>query len=333
MNKVYDLCGLGNSLVDIQVNVDDYILNKLVLKKGEMMLTEIAEQQKYLNELNDNERHLCSGGSAANTIIAFTKFGGEACYMSLLGDDEYGHFYANEFREIGIHLHANHLTTDPTGTCLVMITPDSERTMCTSLGATGKFGPENLSENLIAGSKWLYLEGYKFTAEASTNAIYQAIDIAKSNNTKIATTFSDSFITTYFKDQLYDVVLQSDLIFCNENEALSFTGENNFNSAFAKLAEMVPNLVVTLGANGSLVKYNGEKFVIPPYPANPVDSTGAGDMFAGAFLYELILHDSPQRAGHLGSYASAKIVSQLGARLNMDHIALKNELYELLRNN
>ncbi len=330
MNKKYNLCGLGNSLVDIQVNVDDYIINKLILKKGEMILTDIDEQLKYLNELKNVNRNLCSGGSAANTIIAFSKFGGKTCYMSLLGDDELGYFYANEFREIGIDLHANHLQSDPTGTCLVMITPDSERTMCTSLGATGKFKPENLNNEMIATSEWLYLEGYKFTAEDSTNAIYKSIEIAKNNKTKIALTFSDGFITTYYKDKLHDVVMQSDLIFCNENEALSFTGEHDFNIAFAKLEEMVPNVVVTLGANGSLIKYNGEKFRIPSYPASPVDSTGAGDMYAGAFLYELIVNNSPLKAGHLGSFASAKIVSQLGARLNYDHIALKNELYELL---
>lgn len=333
MDKIYDLCGLGNSLVDIQVNVDDYIINKLVLKKGEMFLTDIEEQNKYLNELKDTNRNLCSGGSAANTIIAFSKFGGKACYMSLLGDDDLGYFYANEFREIGIDLHASHLKTDPTGTCLVMITPDSERTMCTSLGATGKFGPDNINGDMIAASKWLYLEGYKFTAEESTNAMYKAIDIAKSNKTKIALTFSDGFITTYYKNQVADVVIQSDLIFCNENEALSFTGEQDFNSAFSKLEEMVPNVVVTLGANGSMVKYNGEKFRIPSYPAQPVDSTGAGDMYAGAFLFELIVNNSPFKAGHLGSYASGKIVSQLGARLNYDHVALKNELYDLLDKN
>ena len=331
MQKTTDLCGIGNSLVDIQVNVDDEFIEKLNLNKGEMKLSDTAEQEHILSMLKDKETFPSSGGSAANTIIAFTKFGGSASYMSLLGNDDYGLFYAREFEQIGIELKAEHLEDAKTGTCLVLITPDSERTMCTSLGATGKFSPSNLNYELIKQAKWLYVEGYKFTADSSTQAIFDAVAFAKANGTKVALTFSDAFITSLFKEPLSKVVEQSDLIFCNENEAMSFTETKNIDEAFDRLAAMVPNFAVTLGAKGSLVLYNGEKYNIPPYPANPIDSTGAGDMYAAGFLYGIIKHNDPVFAGHLGSYAASRIVSQLGARLKENHVEIVNLIKQKLK--
>ncbi len=331
MQKTTDLCGIGNSLVDIQVNVDDEFIEKLNLKKGEMKLSDTAEQEKILSMLKDREAIPSSGGSAANTIIAFKKFGGSASYMSLLGNDEFGKFYANEFEEIGIKLKAEHLEDDKTGTCLVLITPDSERTMCTNLAATGRFSPLNLDYELIGQAKWLYVEGYKFSAEPSTRAIFDAVAYARENGTKVALTFSDAFITSLFKEQLTEVVKQSDLIFCNENEAMNFTGTDTIDEAFEKLATMVSNLAVTLGGKGSLVLYEGKKYHIPPYPVEAVDSTGAGDMYAAGFLYGIIKENNPLFAGHLGSYAASRIVSQLGARLKENHREIVNLIKEKVK--
>jgi len=332
MKKNIELCGLGNSLVDIQVSVDDNFIKEVGLVKGEMRLAEQDEQKRILDMLSDREINLCSGGSAANSIIAFAKFGGKASYMSLLGNDRNGVFYADEFKELGIELKAEMLEEESTGTCLVLITPDSERTMCTSLAATGKFGPGNLDHDMIKRAEWLYVEGYKFTAEASTDAIMEAVKTAKEIGTKIALTFSDGFITTVFKDKLTEVAKQSDLIFCNENEALSFTGETNFKSAYDKLSLIAPNLAVTLGSKGSLVKWEGKDYEIPPYDASPVDSTGAGDIYAGGFLYGIIKDNNPVIAGNLGSLAASKIVSQLGARLKENHAELVNQIKEKVKN-
>lgn len=317
--KDIDLCGLGNSLVDIQINVGDDIIKQLGLTKGEMLLVDELRQKEIISLLDDKNKNLCSGGSAANTIIAFAKFGGKAAYLSLLGDDEFGRFYANEFMQFEIELKASFLKTDKTGTCLVLITPDGERTMCTSLGATGKFSVNNLDENIIKRSKWLYIEGYKLTAEESTEAVFRAIEIAKSNNVRIATTFSDGFITKLFHDNLERVVSMSDLIFCNENELLSFTEKGTIYSAFDMLSSIVPNIVVTLGENGSIIKWDDSIYNIPAYKTVPVDSTGAGDIYAGGFLYGVIVRNSPLFAGHLGSYAASKIVSVLGARLEVNY--------------
>ncbi len=326
MEKSIDLCGIGNSLVDIQVSVDDALIEQLQLKKGEMKLSDTDEQERILAMLNDTKTYLSSGGSAANTIIAFSKFGGSSSYLSLLGNDDYGKFYANEFKELGIDLKAQHLDNEKTGTCLVLITPDSERTMCTNLAATGKYSPEHLDMKMIENARWLYIEGYKFSAEASTEAVYKAVEYARKHNTKIAVTFSDGFITSLFKEQLAKVVEHADLIFCNENEAMSFTGAENIDEAFAQLSASVPNIAVTLGSKGSRIIWEGKRYDIAPYSATPVDSTGAGDIYAAGFLYGIIKENSPLFAGHLGSYAAARIVSQLGARLKENHAEIVNQI-------
>jgi len=333
MEKTMDICGIGNSLVDIQVNVDDNFIEQLDVNKGEMKLSDTAEQEKILDMIKDKKTYMSSGGSAANTIIAFTKFGGSSSYISLLGNDDYGKFYSQEFKDIGIQLQATMLDNDKTGTCLVLITPDSERTMCTNLAATGKFSPEYLNLDLIKNAKWLYIEGYKFSAERSTQAVFDAVDYAKQNDTKVALTFSDAFITSLFKDQLSKVVEKTDLVFCNENEAKSFTDSENIDEAFDKLSKIVPNLVVTLGANGARILWDGNRINIPAYSSTPIDSTGAGDIFAGGFLYGIIKENDPVFAGHLGSLSGAKIVSQLGARLNENHLEIVNQVKDYLKNN
>lgn len=330
MKKNIQLCGLGNGLVDLQYEVSDDKLFSLDLKKGEMLLVDAEKQSKILEQFQSENQVLCSGGSAANTIIAFSSLGGKSAYMTVLGQDEFGDYYSREFDVLGIELAAPKITEDATGTCIVFITTDSERTMHTALAATATFGVDNISEDFISRSEWLYIEGYKFSEPSSTEAIFKAIEIAKENNTKIAVTFSDVFITDIFKDNLKKVVEQSDLVFCNENEAKSFTGKSYIPEAFDTLCKLVPNVVLTKGAEGSLIYWNGTKHEIPAYKASPKDTTGAGDMFAGAFLYGIAEYNDPEKAGHLASFMSAKIVSQFGARLSEDAASLKNELLNKL---
>jgi sugar/nucleoside kinase (ribokinase family) len=323
-NKDLNLCGLGNGLVDLQFEATDEEIISFGLKPGEMKLVDTKAQDDVLSKLGGRQSHKCSGGSAANTIIAFSKFGGKAAYKTVLGNDEYGKFYASEFKEMGIELIAPLLDSEPTGLCVVLITPDSERTMHTSLGATSKFGTEHISEELIARSEWLYIEGYKFSEPSSTEAIYKAIEIAKKYNTKIAVTFSDVFITEYFREHVRKVVEKSELVFCNENEALSFTQTGDVDTAFVEIRKLCPNVVITKGGDGSLVGWGNDVFIIPAYKTIPVDSTGAGDMLAAGFLYGVILHGSPIFGGHLASFSASKVVSQFGARLQEDHIKIRD---------
>jgi sugar/nucleoside kinase (ribokinase family) len=329
MNKEIQLCGLGNGLVDIQYRIDEKTMSDFGMEKGEMRLIdndERARLEKYFANYSFNR---CSGGSAANSIIAFSQLGGKAAYKTVLGNDELGHFYADEFKELGIQLFAEFRNDYPTGLCFVFIAPDSERTMLTSLGATAFFSPKNLIEDVIAKSEWIYLEGYKFSQSDSTKSVFKSIEFAKKHNTKIAFGVSDVFITENFYEPVAKAVPDADLFFCNENEALSFTKENTIERAQDKLFSLVENVVITKGAKGSIVKWNNEVIDIQAFPTQAVDSTGAGDMFAGAFLYGIIEKNDPYYAGKLASYLSSKVVSQLGARMNDNYDKIKNEILSL----
>ncbi|MFC2130592.1 adenosine kinase [Bacteroidota bacterium] len=336
INKTIELCGIGNGLVDIQVEINDAVISEFKLNKGGMQLAEIDRQKALIEKLEgkrleSKEQHKSSGGSAANTIIAFAQFGGKAAYNTVLGKDKLGKFYADEFTSLGIELIPNLDEASPTGTCLVLITPDTERTMVTALGASANFNKEQVLEELIAKSQWLYIEGYEFTQEASTEAIFKSIELAKKHNTKIALTFSDVFITELFYDNLKKAAVESDLIFCNEAEAKSFTKTETLDKALRVFDKYYKNFVITKGSEGSYVKWNNLRLEIPPYHAEPKDSTGAGDMYAGGFMYGIISTGSPLKAGHLASAAAAKVVSQLGARLKENHKELRDSIFEKIK--
>jgi sugar/nucleoside kinase (ribokinase family) len=327
LNKYIDLCGIGNGLVDIQVEVPEFIISEFGLKKGGMQLADTEQQKKLLILLADYKQHKSSGGSAANTIIAFSQFGGKSAYQTVLGNDELGMFYANEFKELGIELFYEIEEKYATGNCLILITPDAERTMVTALGASAFFNKKRLNIDLIESSKWLYIEGYEFSQKESTDAVFEAVKAAKKFNTKIALTFSDSFITELFYDNINKIADQSDLIFCNQAELLSFTKKNNFDEALKIFDKRFPNFAVTKGSEGSVIKWDKLIHEIPPYPSHAKDSTGAGDIYAGGFLYGIIKTGSPTKAGHLGSIAAGKVVSQLGARLKEYHKNLTEKIF------
>jgi sugar/nucleoside kinase (ribokinase family) len=326
--KTIDLCGLGNALVDFQFNVSELQLKEIGYEKGHMTLVDAEIQAKIIDKLSDNEHHKSSGGSAANTVIAFSVFGGKSAYKTVLGNDILGKFYAQEFRDLGIDLRARLIDDEPTGSSFVLITPDSERTMLTYLGATAHFGEKHIDEDIIKNSKWLYIEGYRFSNQTGTEAIYRAVDMAKKYDTKIAVTFSDFFITNGFREELSRVVDDSDLVFCNEEEAQSFTQTSTTEEAYRALCGRVPNVIVTMSERGSMIKWAKQELLIPAYKTTPVDSTGAGDMYAAGFFYGIIHNGSPEKAGHLASYAASRIVSQYGARLAEDHKQLKDKIFD-----
>jgi sugar/nucleoside kinase (ribokinase family) len=328
MKKDIQVTGLGNALVDLQYEVSEHELADLEFEKGMMTLVDIAKQKQVMAKFQDRMHHRCSGGSAANTIIAFAAFGGSAAYKTHLGSDLLGDYYFKEFQDLGIHLHAERVDSDPTGTCFVMITPDSERTMVTHLGATALHTKEHIDEDIIKRSEWLYVEGYKFSEHGSTEAVHHSVALCKEYNTKIALTFSDKFIIDVFRERLDFAVKNSDLIFCNDVEACAYTGLHSAKDAFDKLCQTVPNVCVTLGKDGSLVGWDGKVYEIPPYKVNLTDTTGAGDMYAAGFLYGIIDTRNAEIAGHLASYSASLIVSQLGARLDRNHKSMRDKIYE-----
>jgi sugar/nucleoside kinase (ribokinase family) len=277
-----------------------------------------------IQALGERDVHRCSGGSAANTIIAFAQFGGSAAYASLLGADHFGNFYASEFKDLGIVLNAELVSGATTGSCLVLITPDSERTLNTTLAINTDFSRRHVDENLIKASEWVYIEGYKLTDDNGAEAVDHALFYAKKHDTRVAISCSDGFIIDVFGDRLRSVLQRADIVFCNEREGTGLAQTDSVHDAYNYLVATYPNAVLTAGAEGSRVRWNGLDAQIPAYKVQPVDTTGAGDMYAGAFLYGVLHRHHPEHAGRLASYASAQVVAQYGARLRASHIDVRD---------
>ncbi len=307
--------GVGNAIMDLQVQCDDAFLEANGIEKGIMTLTNADDQQKVLDALHQHEVHTCSGGSAANTIVGIADMGGKVAYCGKVGSDNFGLQYATELQNLGIHFGAK-ASNEATGTCVVLITPDAQRTMLTNLGVSATLSPEDIDEDAIAKADYIYVEGYLFAGDCTKEAALHAIDIANQCGTKIALTISDPFLVDMCRDEFkYLIEGPVDLLFCNEDEAAALTGKDNPVDAAHDIHQSCENVALTLGKNGSIIMHQGEVITIEGVTVDAVDTTGAGDMYAAGVLYGITNGLSWKQAGHLGSHAAAKIVSQFGARL------------------
>ena len=315
--REFQICGLGNALVDIFLEVTEAEFAELGFERGSMRLVDPAEQKTLLDRYRKHEPKLVSGGSVANSIIAFSQLGGQAAFIGCVGDDRYGLFYANEFEELGIDIGNPIIVNEATGTSVCVITPDAERTMRTSLAVSSHLAARHVDAERIRKSDWLFIEGYVFAnPDTGQTAIREAIRIAKENGTKVAITCSDAFVVNVFGDALRDALKYTDLFFCNDSEARAVTGAASAEEAFDKLNGNLPSVVVTSGPHGAYVRHAGVKAHIPAFPSEPKDLTGAGDMFAGAFLYGITHGFAPDKAARAACYLSHKVIIQVGARLH-----------------
>lgn len=315
--KDFQICGLGNAIVDIFLELTENEFAPLGFERGGMQLVDQAEQKKLLERYQKREPKLVSGGSVANSIIAFSQLGGKAAFIGCVGDDRYGLFYANEFQELAIDIGNPVIVNEATGTCLCIITPDAERTMRTCLAVSSHLAARHVDADRIKRSDWLFIEGYVFAnPDTGQTAIREAIKIAKKNGTKVAVTCSDAFIVNVFGAPLREALKDTDLLFCNETEACAVTGAATAEEAFKKLKDVVPSVVVTNGPNGAFIRHAGKEVHVPAYPSTPKDLTGAGDMFAGTFLYGITHGLSPEKAGRTAAFLCHKVISQVGARLH-----------------
>lgn len=315
--KEFDVIGLGNSLVDILLELTEEEFTRLGFEKGTMRLVEAEEQRLLLSAFRDHEPKLVSGGSVANSVIACSQLGGKGAFIGCVGDDRYGLHYKEEFSELAIDFVNAPLVGETSGTCVSIITPDAERTMRTSLAVSSHLAARHVPADKIAASSWLFVEGYVF-ANPSTgqHAIREAVRVAKAHGTKIALTCSDAFIPQVFGEPFHEALKQSDLLFCNATEAMAVAGGFTTEESFVKLKEIVPNAVVTDGPNGAFVRFEGEEHHVPAFPCKPVDLTGAGDMFAGAFLYGITRGVPAPKVARAANFLAMKVISQIGARLH-----------------
>jgi len=315
--KEFQICGLGNAIVDIFLEVSENEFAELGFQRGGMQLVDHAEQKVLLDRYQKHDPKLVSGGSVANSIIAFSQLGGQAAFVGCVGDDRYGLFYTSEFEELGIDIGNPIIVNQATGTCLCLITPDAERTMRTCLAVSSHLSAKHIEAEHIQNSQWLFIEGYVFAnPDTGQTAIREAIRIAKEGNTKVAITCSDAFVVNVFGDALKEALKSTDLFFCNESEACAVTGATTAEEAFKKLNGNIPSVVVTNGPHGAYVRHGGVTAHVDAFPTEPKDLTGAGDMFAGAFLYGITHGVDPVKSARAASFLSHKVISQVGARLH-----------------
>jgi sugar/nucleoside kinase (ribokinase family) len=317
MPKAFQVCGLGNAIVDLFVELDDATFASTGFERGTMRLVESAEQQELLTRFQSTDPRLASGGSVANSLIGFSQLGGQAAFIGCTGDDRYGLFYQSEFAQLGIELGTSAIVNETTGTSVCIITPDAERTMRTCLAVSSHLAAKHVDEERIKNSDWLFIEGYVFAnPETGQGAIRRAIEVAQKHGVKIAVTCSDAFIPAVFGEPFREALKATNLLFSNATEAMAITGTTTAAEAFAALKAIVPNAIVTDGPHGAFVRYDGQECHVPAYACEPKDLTGAGDMFAGAFLYGITHGFSPADSAKAANFLCMKVITQVGARLH-----------------
>ena len=319
-----DLFAIGNALIDQEFQVSDDFLIQQNLQKGTMQLSDGETQANLYNNLQQTQiyKGQASGGSAANTTVAFSALGGKAFYGCRVGNDDLGRFYLAGLNEAGIQTTEKSVSEGVTGTCMVLISLDSERTMHTYLGITAELSEQQIHFEALKSAKWLYIEGYLSTSNSAREAVKQARQIARAHGVKIALTLSDPAMVQYARQGLDELLDDGvDLLLCNQQEAMMYTETDSLEAALAQLQRKSTYTVITLSAQGALISDSEQTFTVPGRAVTAVDANGAGDAFAGAFLYALNSGFSLQAAAELAILISSEVVSQFGPRLSIDGYA------------
>lgn len=314
----YDVYGIGNALVDMEYEVEVADLAALGIDKGVMTLVDEEHQLRMMNHLAAHAHQRSSGGSAANSMIAVRQFGGASFYSCKVAGDDLGHFYMKDLLDGGVDTN-HHTEKEPghTGRCVVLVTPDSDRTLCTFLGISGGLSEKELVEDALLDSEYFYMEGYLVTSETARQACIAAKRLAEASGVKTAISLSDPNMVRFFKVGLLEMIGSGvDLLFANEDEAKGMAGAADLGDALDYLKTLSREFVITRGSKGALV-WDGRTLIeIDSVQVEAVDTVGAGDMFAGAFLYGRGQGWEHRRAGALASAAAAKLVTRLGPRMS-----------------
>ncbi|MFT4823540.1 MAG: sugar/nucleoside kinase (ribokinase family) [Halioglobus sp.] len=323
--KKYKVYGIGAALVDTEIKVDDSDLAAMNVEKGLMTLVD----EDRLNELLVHlQGHLItavhsSGGSGGNTVIATAGFGAPAYMSCIVANDIDGDIYIADLESAGV----DHSMTGPresgiTGKCLVLITPDAERSMNSYLAINDTLSLDQVDGKAIEDSEWVYIEGYRVTSDTSRQAAIKTREIAEAAGVKTALSFSDPGMVEFFREGMQEMIGEKiDLIFCNEAEAKGWSDTQDLDIAIEGLKKTANSFALTLGARGSIVFDGTTTTNIDAHPVNALDSNGAGDMYAGAFLYAITHGEDFATAGRFASLAAGKIVSKYGPRLAANEYA------------
>jgi len=309
-----DVVGIGNALVDVLSHEDDDFVAEHHLAKGSMTLVDDERAEALYAAMSECLE--MSGGSAANTISGIASFGGKAAYIGRVFDDQLGAVFAHDMRATGVLFRSAPATDGPpTGRCLIVVTPDAQRTMHTYLGSSEFLGPEHVDTELIAGAKVTFLEGYLFDRPEAKEAYWKASRVAHDAGRRVALTLSDTFCVERHRDEWRDLVAdQVDILFANEAEALTLYQVDTFEEALAAARADVEIAAITRGPRGSVVARDDEVVEVDAHPVEVVDTTGAGDLYAAGFLYGFTNGRDMETCGRLGSVAASAVLGHTGAR-------------------
>ena len=320
-----DISSLGNAIVDVQFSIEeDFVskLEKMSILKGAMTLIEAEEQSNLISLLTEEygEPKLSCGGAATNSIVAASNFGSICHFSCKVRNDDLGIFYLENLSKNDV-LHSKQASESDlsTGQCVVMVTPDAERTMCTYLGISNLLSSSDLDKLAIRNSKFLFLEGYLVTSESALKACYEAIEVAKAANTKIVISLSAAAIVNAFRDQMNSLIkLGCDMLFCNESEACAFSQHEDVIKAEEFLRSVSSQNLITLGKNGSMIWDGSNLETIEGFEVKAVDTNGAGDIFAGSVLHKICEGHDLTSSAKFGCFAASKKVEKFGPRLSQE---------------
>ena len=318
----YDLYAIGNALVDSEYEVTDAQLQAMGVEKRHMTLIDMPRRTALLSAVQGIHTRRTGGGSAGNTVVALAQLGGKAFYSCRVADDELGAFYRDDLLTNGVDSNLNH-TKPPvgqTGSCMVMVTPDAERSMSTFLGATADIDHTALHPKDIAKSTVYYMEGDLAASITGLDAALRGRALAKALGVKLAATLSDMSMINFCRAGLEAMVDADDggldYLFCNEEEATVWCGTKDLDAVSAQISPLAHVVCLTRGAKGCVILHQGERTEVPAAHVTAVDTNGAGDMFAGAFLYAVTQGHSLAQAAWLANQAAGQVVTQYGNRLS-----------------
>jgi fructokinase len=326
----FDIYGLGNALVDSEYVLTDQALEALGVKKAMMELIDDEQLAHILSVLSRNDElggelhKQASGGSAGNTIMGAQNFGASTFYACRVADDPIGKFFCEDMRLGGVEIDEGLavMQAGNSGQCMVMVTPDAERTMNTYLGVSSELAIENINEDLLQQSRYLYLEGYMASLDNSIEAACYAKSLVQAAGGKVALSFSDPAMTNFCKAGLQSMISHGnagvDVLFSNEDEAISFTDADDIHQALNRLSEIASNVVVTLGAKGAMAKVNGEIFHVETDEITVLNTNGAGDSFAAAYLFGIVSGWEVEKSIRLANKTAGAVVQQYGPRLTAE---------------
>ncbi|MXP44515.1 adenosine kinase [Allopontixanthobacter sediminis] len=320
----YDVIAIGNAIVDVMAPCEDALIEQLGLNRGGMTLIDTDGARDLYDAMGPAKE--ISGGSAANTLAGLAALGAKCAFIGQVADDQLGEVFRHDIRAAGIDFATPVRAGDPpTARCLIFVTPDGERTMNTFLGASQFLPPAALDETAIADAAVLYLEGYLWDPEEPRSAMRRAIGVARDAGRKVAFTASESFVIDRHGVDFRKMIKEGliDILFVNESELATLTGEADFDTGLAQIAPDVPVLVATRSAQGAVAIVDGVRAQVAAEPIDKVvDTTGAGDLFAAGFLAGHVRGESLENCLTMGAVAAAEVISHYGARPEADLKAL-----------